>query len=122
MPEWIVGLSKITDRTGPLDRAGTTYVSWFGRMSGRNEILVADPPRRIRTLLGSRLLRGETEATFASERGGTLVTQTFATEGFLPGIVARIWGMGSYKGSFQGELNTFARIAEEEAMKAKTDP
>jgi uncharacterized protein YndB with AHSA1/START domain len=115
MAEWIEGLSKVTDQTGPLDRVGTTYVTWFGRISGRNEVLAAEPPRRIRTRLGNWLLRGETEASFAAERGGTLVTQIFETQGIVPSIAARIFAMGSYKGSFRGELNTFARLAEREA-------
>jgi len=114
-PEWIEGLKKVTDVTGPLDQAGTRYVTWFGGMSGRNEVLEAARPRRIRTRLGSRLLRGVTEATFEPEDGGTRISQTFETEGLLPAIAARIFSIGSYRGSFRGELETFKRIAELEA-------
>jgi type II secretory pathway component PulF len=46
---------------------------------------------------------------------GTRLTQTFTTEGWLPAIMARIFATGSYKGSFRGELATFARLAEQEA-------
>ena len=114
-PEWIEGLSRITDVTGPLDQAGTSYVTWFGGMIGRNEVLEVERPRRIRTHLSSRLLRGVTEAVFDPERGGTRITQSFETEGLLPAIAARIFAMGSYRGSFRGELTTFARLAEREA-------
>lgn len=117
MPAWIEGLSKVTDVSGPMDQAGTTYVAWFGRMASRNEILEVDPPRFIRTRLGSWLLRGVTEATFEPEGGGTRVTQRFQTEGLLPSTAARLFAMGSWRGSFRGELATFARLAEQ-AMRA----
>ena len=121
-PEWIEGLKKVTDVTGPLDQAGTRYVTWFGGMSGRNEVLEAERPRRIRTRLGSRLLRGVTEATFEPEDGGTRISQTFETEGLLPAFAARIFSIGSYRGSFRGELNTFKRIAELEARAQEPRP
>ena len=121
-PEWIEGLTKITDVSGPLDQAGTSYVTWFGGMSGRHEVLEAERPRRIRTRLGSRLLRGVTEATFEPEDGGTRISQTFETEGLLPAIAARIFSIGSYRGSFRGELDTFKRIAELEAPTQEPRP
>jgi len=121
-PEWIEGLKKVTDVTGPLDQAGTRYVTWFGGMSGRNEVLEVERPRRIRTRLGSRLLRGVTEATFEPEDGGTRISQTFETEGLLPAIAARIFSIGSYRGSFRGELETFKRIAELEARAQEPRP
>lgn len=114
MPAWIEGLTKITDRSGPMHQAGTTYVAWFGRMSSRNEVLEVEPPRFIRTRLGSWLLRGVTEATFEPEGSGTRITQRFRTSGLVPSIAARIFAMGTWRGSFRGELATFARLAEQE--------
>jgi uncharacterized protein YndB with AHSA1/START domain len=111
--EWIAGLTSITDRTGPPDRAGTTYVSHFGRMRSPTEILEADPPRWLRTTFGSWLLRGETTTRFEPlPDGGTRLTQTFKTIGIIPAISSRLFALGSYDGSFKGELRKFASIVE----------
>jgi uncharacterized protein YndB with AHSA1/START domain len=110
--EWIGGVTKITDQTGPVDRAGTRYTVWFGRTASRTEVLEADPPRFLRTRFGSRLLRGETTARFEPMGGGTRIFQEFRTEGWIAAVVGRIFATGSYPGSFQGELNAFARLAE----------
>lgn len=113
--EWLVGLSRITDVTGSPDQVGTRYTAWFGRSKSPTEVLDADRPRLIRTRFGSGLLAGTTQTTFEEEDGGTLLTEEFWTEGFIPGIAGRIFSMGSWKGSFRGELNTFVKIAEREA-------
>jgi uncharacterized protein YndB with AHSA1/START domain len=115
--EWIGGLSRVTDVTGPPDQVGTRYTSWFGSMRSETEILEAEHPRHLRTRFGSWLLRGETRVTFAPvpTTGGTRLTQEFVTEGVIPAISARIFATGSWNGSFRGELATFARIAEREA-------
>jgi hypothetical protein len=42
-------------------------------------------------------------------------SQTFRTQGVISAISARLFAVGSYKGSFQGELEHFARLAEAEA-------
>jgi uncharacterized protein YndB with AHSA1/START domain len=113
--EWIGGVSKVTDVIGPPGQAGTRYTIWFGSMGSPSEILEADPPHRLRTRFGNRMLRGETHVTFHRTATGTRLTQEFRTEGLIPAISARIFALGSYKGSFRGELNTFVRIAEREA-------
>ena len=113
--EWIEGISRVTDVTGPPDRAGTRYTLWFGSMGSPSEILEAERPRYLRTRFGNRMLRGETRVTFESTEAGTRLTQAFRTEGLIPAISARIFATGSYKGSFRGELNVFARIAERAA-------
>jgi hypothetical protein len=113
--EWVEGVTKVTDITGPSDRAGTRYTVWFGRMRSPTQILEADRPRFIRSRFGSVVLRGETQATFERDGNGTRLTQEFRTEGIIPAIAARIFATGSGKGSFRGELATFARIAEREA-------
>ena len=112
--EWIEGLTRITDVTGPFDKAGTRYTAWFGPMRSPTEILEADRPRLIKTRFGGRLLRGITQATFEEAGDGTRLTQEFWTEGIVPAIAGRIFASGSYKGSFRGELNSFARLAERE--------
>jgi uncharacterized protein YndB with AHSA1/START domain len=119
--EWIEGLTRITDITGPPDQAGTRYVAWFGRMRSPSEVLEVTRPSMVRTKFGSAILRGETRVTFESENGGTRLTQEFVTQGFIPAIAARIFSIGSYKGSFRGELNSFARIAEQGARSNPPD-
>jgi hypothetical protein len=61
------------------------------------------------------MLRGETLVTFESTEAGTRLIQAFRTKGVIPAISARLFALGSYKGSFRGELATFVRIAEREA-------
>ena len=118
MKDWVGGVTKVTDVTGPIDRAGTRYTVWFGRMPSRTEVLEADPPRFLHTRFRSRLLGGETKATFEPEGDGTRIIQEFRTEGWIAAIAGSIFAMGSYRGSFQGELNAFARLAETEAASA----
>ena len=77
--------------------------------------LEAERPRRIKSRFGSSLLRGETEATIEHDSGGTSLTQRFRTEGLVSAIAARVFGTGSWRGSFRGELATFAKLAEREA-------
>ena len=69
--EWIGGVSKVTDVTGPTDRAGTRYTLWFGSMRSPSEILEAERPYRLRTRFGNRMLRGETHVTFEPTGTGT---------------------------------------------------
>jgi uncharacterized protein YndB with AHSA1/START domain len=120
MTEWVGGVTRISDVSGPVDRAGTTYVVWFGRMASRTQVLDAERPKRIRTRFGNRILRGTSEATFESVGAGTQLTQRMETEGLVATIMGRIFAMGSYEGSFRGELAKFAGIAEREA--AAEDP
>jgi hypothetical protein len=67
------------------------------------------------TRFGSTVLRGTNRAEFAPNGSGTTLTQTFVTAGFIPAIAGWIFGHGSYRGSFLGELRHFGRIAEAEA-------
>jgi uncharacterized protein YndB with AHSA1/START domain len=114
MKEWVGGVSKVTDRSGPVDRAGTRYVVWFGPMKSPTEVLEADRPRRFKTRFGNWLLRGTSSTTFQPEGDGTRITEEFVTEGWVSAVTSRLFGMGSYKGSYQGELNEFAKLAERE--------
>ena len=113
--EWTGGVTRVTDVSGPSGQAGTTYTVWFGRMRSPTRILDAERPTRIRSRFGSAVLRGETEALFEPEGDGTSLTQRFRTEGLIPAIAARIFATGSWRGSFRGELATFAKLAEREA-------
>jgi uncharacterized protein YndB with AHSA1/START domain len=120
MPEWVGGVTRVSDLSGPVDRAGTTYTVWFGRMASRTQVLDAERPRRFRTRFGNRILRGTSEATFEPAGAGTQLTQRMETEGLVAAIAGRIFAMGSYEGSFRGELAKFAGIVEREA--AGEDP
>jgi uncharacterized protein YndB with AHSA1/START domain len=123
--EWIGGLTRITDVSGPLDRPGARYVAWFGSMRSPTEVLEVSRPHLFRTRFGSRLLAGENVATFEPEGRGTRLTQTFVTEGFIPAIAGRVFSIGSWNGSFRGELEHFGRIAEADARQAaagRADP
>ena len=84
--------------------------------------LVAERPSRFRTRFGNRILRGEAETVFEEIDGGTRLVEIFEIQGFVANIAARIFGMGSYKGSFQGELNHFKAIAEREWSDDRGDP
>jgi uncharacterized protein YndB with AHSA1/START domain len=115
MGEWVGGVTGVTDISGPIDRIGTTYVVHFGPVTSPTEILDVEPPRRFATKFGSWILRGRSSATFEPEGDATRVTQEFETVGRISAISAWIFSRGSYEGSFRGELEKFARIAEREA-------
>lgn len=117
MAEWVGGVTKVTDVTGPLDTAGTQYTVWFGRMKSPTEVIAVDRPNHFHSRFGNWLLRGEASATFDAIDGGTRITEEFHTIGFIPAIAAWIFSRGSYRGSFEGELREFARLAEGEAVK-----
>jgi len=115
--EWIRGLTSVTDRVGDPGTTGATYVSRFGPVRSPTTVIAAERPRHIVTKFGNWYLRGENEATFTPEADGTRLEQTFRTVGIIPAITARIFASGSYQGSFKGELEHFARLAEGEAAK-----
>ena len=115
MKDWVEDVTRITDVSGPVGEAGTTYTVWFGPMASRTEVLESDWPRFHRTRFGTWLLAGESSVRFEAEGDGTRIDQEFRTRGVIPGIMGRIFSKGSYRGTFQGELNAFARIAEAEA-------
>ena len=117
MGEWVGGVTGVSDVSGPVDRAGTTYVVHFGPMKSPTEILDVDPPRRFATKFGNWLLRGRSSATFEPDRDGTRLTQEFETVGWISAVSSWVFSRGSYEGSFRGELEKFARIAESEARR-----
>ncbi len=115
MHEWIAGVTKVTHLTGPVDQAGTRYVTWFGPVKSPTVVLEAERPHRFSTRFGSWLLRGVNTTTFESEGDGTRIVEVMQTEGWMSELTSRLFSVGSYKGSYQGELNEFARLAEREA-------
>lgn len=112
MHEWVGGVTRVTDVTGSPDQVGARYTVWFGRMASRTEVLEADPPHRLRTRFGNQILRGESQATFVADGGGTRLTQEFWTEGIVAAISSWIFARGTWRGSFRGELLDFARLVE----------
>jgi uncharacterized protein YndB with AHSA1/START domain len=115
MTEWVGGVTKVTSVTGPVDRVGTRYVVWFGRVKSPTEVLEAERPRLLKTRFGSWILRGVNTTRFEPEGNGTRITEEMRTEGWFSAITSRLFALGSYKGSYQGELNEFAKLAEREA-------
>lgn len=114
MREWVGGVTKVTNISGPVDQAGTAYTVWFGGVKSRTVVLEAEPPRVFRTEFGNFILRGANPTTFEPDGAGTVIKGEFRTEGVISAIFARIFARGSYRGSFQGELDSFARLAEQE--------
>jgi uncharacterized protein YndB with AHSA1/START domain len=114
MGDWVGGVTGVTDISGPIDRPGTTYVVHFGPVKSPTEILDVERPRRFATMFGSWILRGRSSATFEPEGDGTRVRQEFETVGRISAISSWVFSRGSYEGSFRGELEKFARLAERE--------
>ena len=120
MREWVGGVGRVTDLSGPVDRVGTRYVVWFGRVKSPTEVIEAERPRLFATRFGNVILRGTNRTVLEPEGDGTRITETFRTVGIVSAISARIFASGSYRGSFQGELEAFARLAEAEAASRRT--
>jgi uncharacterized protein YndB with AHSA1/START domain len=119
MTEWVGGVTKVTDVTGPIDRVGTRYVTWFGRMKSPTEVIEAERSRLFATRFGNAILRGTNRTVLEPDGDGTRITETFQTVGIISAISARIFAAGSYPGSFKGELEAFARLAEAEAARQR---
>jgi uncharacterized protein YndB with AHSA1/START domain len=115
MTEWVGGVTKVTDVSGPVDRVGTTWTVWFGRMRSPTEVVAAERPHRFATRFGNAILRGRNVTTFEPDGNGTRVSETFETIGRLSAIMAWLFSRGSYRGSFRQELEAFARLAERES-------
>ena len=114
MVEWVGGVTRVTDRTGPIDVAGTRYVVHFGPMKSPTEILEVDRPHHVRTKFGNLILKGESDVRFEPIPEGTRLTQVFRTRGIISAITGRLFASGSYEGSFKGELERFRGIVERE--------
>jgi uncharacterized protein YndB with AHSA1/START domain len=115
MTEWVGGVTRVTDVSGPIDVAGTRYTVWFGRISSPTEILEMDRPHHVRTRFGNLIMKGESDVRLDPTPEGTRLTQVFRTRGLVSAIAARLFATGSYEGSFRGELEKFRAIAEDQA-------
>ncbi len=115
MVEWVGGVTRVTDVTGPIDVAGTRYTVHFGPMKSPTEILEVDRPHLVRTRFGNLILKGESDVRFEAIPEGTRLTQVFRTRGFVSAITGRLFAAGSYEGSFKGELEKFRTIVERES-------
>lgn len=116
MTEWVGGVTRVTDLTGPVDQPGTRYTVWFGPLKSPTEILEVERPRHVRTRFGNVILKGESEVWLEPEGDGTRLNQTFRTRGLVSAITGRLFAAGSYSGSFKGELEEFRKIVEREAI------
>ena len=131
--EWMDGVTRVSDVTGRPGRPdftlpgstlpvviapGSRYTLWFGRRPVRVEVLRrSDPsPAGLRMRLDGSVRRGETRVSFEPDGSGSRVTLEVETEGVLPGIAGRLLATGSYRGSFRGQLSSFARLAEREHL------
>jgi uncharacterized protein YndB with AHSA1/START domain len=119
MGEWIGGITKVGEPDGPIDRVGTRYAAWFGRMRSDTIVIEVERPRVFATRFGNSILRGTNRATFEPSSSGTVVTEVFETEGVVAALFAWIFGHGTYRGSFKGELEAFAALAAQEAHGGK---
>ena len=115
MGEWVGGVTGVSDVSGSVDQIGTTYVVHFGPVKSPTEVLEVERPRVFSTRFGSWILRGRSSSTFEPDGDGTRLTQTFETVGLISAISSWVFSRGSYEGSFRGELQKFARIAERDA-------
>ena len=115
MRDWVGGVTKVTDVTGPLDRVGARYTTWFGRMQSPTEVIEVERPRVFATRFGNAILRRTNRSVFEPDGSGTRITETFQTVGVLSAISAWPFAAGSYRGSFQREMEAVARLAEAEA-------
>ena len=121
MQTWVGGVTKVSKPTGPIDQPGTTYAIYFGRFASETTILEVERPRLYATKSGTFWMQLTNRATF--EDGGrdgatTRITQTFDVHGsLLSRTFGWIFGHGSYRGSFLGELRHFGRIAEARATR-----
>jgi uncharacterized protein YndB with AHSA1/START domain len=116
MTEWVGGVTRVTDVTGPIDVAGTRYTVRFGPMKSQTEILEVERPRHIRTRFGNLILKGESDVRFEATPDGTRLTQVFRTRGVISAITGRLFAAGSYEGSFKGEIERFRTIVERESQ------
>jgi uncharacterized protein YndB with AHSA1/START domain len=119
MTEWVGGVTRVTDVTGPIDAAGTRYTVHFGPMKSPTEILEVERPHHVRTRFGNLILKGESDVRFEPTPDGTRLTMTLRTRGLVSAVMARLFAAGSYEGSFRGELETFRTIAERESNLAE---
>lgn len=112
--EWTEGMTRVTDISGAVGRAGTRYTAWFGGTPAAVEVTLADRPRRFAWHVRLGPLAAEFDTTFDPSGSGTRMTETVRTRGLIAWLWNRVLSTGGYRGSFRGELRMFARICEQE--------
>lgn len=114
-PEWAEGMTRVSDLDGAPGQPGARWTVWFGRTSATVAVVVGERPRRFTWRVRLGPLSAEFDATFDPSGSGTRMTETVRTRGVLGWLWNRVLSTGSRRGSFRGELQTFARICEREA-------
>ena len=130
--EWMTGVTRVSDVAGRPDRPdftlpgasfplvvspGSRYTIWLGRRPVRIEVLYPAEGQEgtvYRTRLDGSVRRGESLVRFEPDPDGSRVILEVRTEGLVPGIAGRLMAIGAYRGSFRGNLRSFARLAERE--------
>lgn len=80
LPEWEVGVRRISDITGPGYRPGTTYAVRYGPFASRSEVLESERPSRLVTrTAGVFGLRARGTSELVPEDGGTRLTIQYET-------------------------------------------
>jgi uncharacterized protein YndB with AHSA1/START domain len=80
LPEWQVGVRKLSDVTGPGDRPGTTYAVRYGPFASRSEVLESQRPSRLVTRTSGVFgLRARGASALVPEGGGTRLTIEYET-------------------------------------------
>ena len=113
-PGWTEGLTRVTDVTGAPGQAGTRWTAWFGRTAASVQVTVGQRPHRFAWRVRLGPLSSEFDSTFEPSPSGTRMAETVRTRGVIGWAWNRILSTGSYRGSFRGELQAFARICERE--------
>ena len=121
MKTWIGGVSGFSEPTGPIDQAGTTYTMYFGNFGSPVTVLEAERPKLYASKSGTFWMQLSNRGLFepsGPDGATTRLTQTIDVYGSpLSRAFGWIFGHGSYRGSFLGELRHFGRIAEAEAQR-----
>lgn len=116
MPKWM-GIKKVTHASGPIDRAGTTFVEVvYGPHQPRAEVLAAEPP--VLHDMGGRSIRGiawRWTARFSVKDDGTEITldeEVRFPTGFISGLLRRTQEGGRMERGTRRRLATFAKLVE----------
>jgi uncharacterized protein YndB with AHSA1/START domain len=116
MPKWM-GIKRVTNASGPLDRAGTTFVEVvYGPYRPHTEVLAAEPP--VLHDMGGRSIRGISwrwTARFAVKGDGTEITfdaEVKFPAGFISGLLRRTQEGGRMERGTRERLATFAKLVE----------
>lgn len=113
--EWTEGMTGVTDIACSPGEAGARYKAWFGRSPATVEVTKAERPTRYAWHVRLGPFAADFDSAFERTGSGTRMTETVRTAGLIAWLWNRILSTGRYRGSFRGELETFARICEREA-------